>query len=138
MDSASLSETKMKPVEGVCPCCGRKITVYKHVLNQRLIAGLRALYSVGGSATLRDVSEWRGLTYSESANFQKLRYFGLVEKEKRTYRITQRGKDFLFGLGASPAYVKTSLATVIEEGPGIFINEVSLPVQEREDFEAQV
>ena len=78
------------------------------------------------------------LTHSELANFQKLRYFGLVEKVgSSVYGITGRGRGFLKGTEESPSWVKTVDNVVQAEGPGVLISNVFEKVQEKEDFEAQ-
>ena len=120
----------------VCPCCGHKTVVYKHKLNEVLVAGLKALHAAGGSATVRELSE-AGAPYSVTANFQKLRYFGLVEKHGRVYSLTSLGSGFLTGAAAAPAWAQTKNGEAFEWGPAIAIGEVALPVQDRGDFEEQ-
>ena len=121
----------------VCPCCGRKITEYKHLMNANLTKDLKVLESVGGRATLKDLTSEGLLTYSEAANFQKLRYFGLVEKEGHIYAMTPKGKAFVNGTGPSPSYVTTVNANAVSFGPDIVISEITTPYQPREDFEEQ-
>lgn len=88
------------PADGTCPHCGGKMVEYVHHLNEPLVLALRRLYVAagGGPVHLRDVA----LTYSQRCNFQKLRYFGLVDQAepgKRTgrWRITDAGVRFLRG-----------------------------------------
>lgn len=121
-----------------CPCCGRKIVEYRHHLNKILVQDLEYLFKIGGTATLKEMNEKFEMSHSELANFQKLRYFGLVEKVgPRTYGITGRGRGFLKGIEGAPAWVATVDAVVTEEGPLVNINGVELEVQEKEDFEEQ-
>lgn len=121
-----------------CPCCGRKIVDYKHQLNKILVQDLEYLLKAGGTATLRELSDKFEMTHSEMANFQKLRYFGLVEKVgPRVYGITGMGRGFLKGLNTSPLYVITRDSVVIQTGPEVTIEEVDEMIQNREDYEAQ-
>ena len=84
-----------------CEHCGATMVEYKHGMSVPLIEGLTALNNAGGIANLKDL----GLDRNQWDNFQKLRYWDLVEKHyeggKRaggTWSITQKGKDFLSGV----------------------------------------
>jgi hypothetical protein len=80
-----------------CPHCGAKMMEYRHVLNDALIAAFRRLCK-HGQINLRKLK----LGHSPWANFQKLRYFGLVEKcydehgrlIKGVWEVTPRGWRF--------------------------------------------
>lgn len=88
----------------ICPCCGQKIVTYKHKLNKVLVSGLNKLSKHGGYSKLRDLD----LTISEFNNFQKLQYFGLVQKyPNREWGITESGKNFLEGNSTAPSFVTT-------------------------------
>jgi hypothetical protein len=84
-----------------CPTCGAKIVRYRHTMNRGLVGGLVALAEAGGEASLADL----GLTRNQVDNFQKLRYWGLVEKVHRddgtrvagVWRVTREGYKFLAG-----------------------------------------
>jgi hypothetical protein len=84
-----------------CPTCGAKIVRYRHTMNRGLVGGLVALAEAGGEASLADL----GLTRNQVDNFQKLRYWGLVEKVHRddgtrvagVWRVTLAGYRFLVG-----------------------------------------
>ena len=84
-----------------CPTCGAKIVRYRHTMNRGLVEGLVALAEAGGEASLADL----GLTRNQVDNFQKLRYWGLVEKVHRddgtrvagVWRVTHHGYRFLVG-----------------------------------------
>ncbi|MDE1904857.1 MAG: hypothetical protein KGH75_00215 [Rhodospirillales bacterium] len=73
---------------------------YKHSLNAGLLRGLVALARVR-EANLADL----GLSYNDRCNFQKLRYWGLVEGCKRadgspllgSWRVTRLGLAWLCG-----------------------------------------
>lgn len=122
----------------VCPTCGRKIVEYKHAFNIVLLKGLTCLENAGGRASLREISD--KMSKSVYNNFQKLRHFGLVEKDpknKSVYVITERGKNFLAGKGGCPAYVKTSMNAVVWEGPEINVSDILPAVQNKEDWQEQ-
>jgi len=84
-----------------CPTCRAKIVRYRHTMNRGLVEGLVALAEAGGEASLADL----GLTRNQVDNFQKLRYWGLVEKVHRddgtrvagVWRVTRAGYRFLVG-----------------------------------------
>lgn len=90
-----------------CSSCGASIRQYKHGLTDKLARALLKLYHHGTSVfNIVDI----GLTQTERLNFQKLRYFGLVERvgEKTGwYRITLEGKFFCEGGAKSPKSVTT-------------------------------
>lgn len=101
----------MSKPECFCETCGAKVVEYRHRFNRHLAKGLGELYLAGGEAHLSDLS----LTYAQQCNFQKLRYWFVVEmvpKEEGRYRsgmwrITERGKDFVEGRICVPQAVCT-------------------------------
>lgn len=120
----------------ICPCCGRKIVEYKHKLNSVLIRGLTALEMAGGMATLKELS----LDVSAHNNFQKLKYFGLVDKVDGSfiYKITDLGRIFLAGKFSVPSEVYTVDGNVVRVGPeNIYIMDIAVPVQFKEEWEEQ-
>jgi len=75
-----------------CRECGAKKVIYRHRLNKGLVTGLRALYDAGGVAKLSSLN----LTVSQHNNFQKLRYWGYIEKQGKSFwRITRPGNLFI-------------------------------------------
>lgn len=94
-----------------CSECGAKTVEYKHSLNMGLVLGLYRLHKAGGEKNLKELS----LTHNQWANFQKLRYWGLVEQSKHEnglamagcWKITQRGTDFVKGVIKIPRSVWT-------------------------------
>lgn len=94
-----------------CDHCGAKTVEYHHALSIPLILGLRRLYNAGGGPiNLRELN----MPWSMRDNFQKLRYFGLVEKTysegKRlngVWHITPKGIDFIEGKSLCAAGVWT-------------------------------
>jgi hypothetical protein len=94
----------------VCSHCGANVRAYKHRLNKGLIKGLLCLYNVeGGVSKIADLP----LTKNEFNNFQKLGFWGLVEKEtvggERTcrWKLTKLGYDFILGRSLVPVWVET-------------------------------
>ncbi len=83
----------------VCEYCGANMVEYKHSLSKALVIGLSRIYDHGKPVNLKRLK----LTRSQWDNFQKLRYWDLVEqwvdtKGKRKsgfWRITKIGKDFV-------------------------------------------
>jgi hypothetical protein len=74
---------------------------YKHSFNAHLAFGLRRIYEAGKAVNLDDLD----LNRNQWDNFQKLRYWDLVEKAFRddgtrirgAWRITPKGTDFVEG-----------------------------------------
>jgi|APGre2960657373_1045057.scaffolds.fasta_scaffold00818_24 hypothetical protein len=83
----------------ICECCGAKIVEYRHSFNQSLASSLYKLYSQQGAANISKI----GLTAIQWTNFQKLKYWGLVQKAERedhtniggVWKVTQAGLDFV-------------------------------------------
>ncbi len=76
-----------------CPHCGTVIQSYSHRLNKPLVEALRQLYDFGNTANLQKDLK---LTKNQYNNFQKLQYFGLVERAIG-WGITLKGKEFIEG-----------------------------------------
>lgn len=90
-----------KDKASLCPTCGAKTVEYKHTMSVALVEGLTRL-SKKQVANLKDLR----LTRNQWDNFQKLRYWGLVEKfvdpkdQKRkggVWKVTTCGNNFLKG-----------------------------------------
>lgn len=125
-----------------CPTCGASTNEYKHGLSKPLVQGLTALASSGGGPiNLKAL----GLTRTQWDNFQKLRYFGLVEqvavsgkRQAGVWKITQLGLDFLAGKVVVPKFAWTFRGDVVRtEGPYITITEVKGGFQPRSVWAAQ-
>lgn len=88
-----------------CECCGAKLVEYKHLLNQGLVQALHKLSLNKTPVLLSDLQ----ITFIQQANFQKLRYWGLVGKEMTAegystgrWFVTGMGRDFIEGNIAMP------------------------------------
>ena len=99
MQQAALFFDDERKSPRICECCGAKVVEYKHSFNQSLANSLYKLYLQHGAANTSKI----GLTAIQWANFQKLKYWGLVqkaEKEDRTkiggvWELTKTGIDFV-------------------------------------------
>ena len=121
-----------KKVE-ICPHCGRKMVTYRHKLNKVLLIALFKLMANGGTGRADEL----GLTNSQFANMQKLRYFGLVDKDKRVYILNDLGREFLAGRAQVPKAVYTRFNAVVDQEDPIYINQVEDYVQVKEEWEDQ-
>lgn len=131
------------PNVAICDACGAKIVEYRQRLNQLHVEGLRALYAAGGKGV--HIGKDLQLEFSEQSNFQKMRYFGLVEKaytedglrQKGRWDITQKGRLFVEGIGYCYPVVWTYRGDPVRfEGEPIEINDVTGEVDESEDYAA--
>jgi hypothetical protein len=85
--------------EQYCDHCGAKIVEYKHNFSHALADALYKIYLPKKAVFLTDLD----LTRYQWTNFQKLRYWGLVEQAKDSitnkatgaWKITQLGFDFV-------------------------------------------
>lgn len=89
-----------------CEHCGAAVVKYRHSLNAGMVKGLILLDQSGGSSLFKDLK----LTFNQKNNFQKLRYWHLIEKKgskKSEWSITAKGLGFLKGQVAVPKRVST-------------------------------
>ena len=120
---------------------------YQHQLNVVLVNGLSKLYRYhlahGWSPV--NVRHDLDMTFSEWENFQKLRYFGLVEKSydedgkriRANWKITDKGVRFVRNKGWCYPKVWTWRGDPIEfEGDPISIKEAFKEIWEAEDYAA--
>ena len=83
-----------------CECCGAKLVKYKHSLSKSL---LRCLYIPSALGYKSFNPGELDMNYNQRANFQKLQYWGLVERcdqdkaKGGDWRITEKGWFFLRG-----------------------------------------
>lgn len=113
-------ESETKQSHGMlkkCPTCSAQMKVWKHRLTPGLVRLLLKFVKGIRRKGINDVHIQKELelTRSEDANFQKLRYFGLVAKVKDDtgrhigghWLITKRGGAFLKDQEAVSVWVKT-------------------------------
>ncbi len=91
--------------ECLCPTCGAKMVRYRHQLNEGLCLAMAEFFR-RFQGNRGQVAEVKGLSHNQLANWQKLRYWGLIEKANEEgnekggwWRITGLGAEFLRGLG---------------------------------------
>lgn len=93
-----------------CPECGASMMEHRHNLSRAMVEALRRLALRETPVNIKVL----GLTRNQWDNFQKLRYWGLVQKAYAdgsriggTWGITPRGREFLAGVISVPAVVWT-------------------------------
>ncbi|OKI45091.1 hypothetical protein [Micromonospora sp. CB01531] len=92
-----------------CESCGQTATVRRYTLSRSMVSGLIKLRR-WGSGSRQEL----GLTGVEYSVFQKLTYWGLIEKrEAGHWRITGRGEDFLDGDVLVPRAVYAAAGQVV-------------------------
>ena len=105
-----------------CNCCGAPIVEYKHSLSKGLARCLYRLVQAGGGPVNANTL---GLNYNQQSNFQKLRYWGLIEKsdpgsEKGGFwELTPKGWEFVKGSISVPRSAITYRGEVIRTEGGI-------------------
>jgi hypothetical protein len=99
---AEASATIEPETDDLCPHCGAKMVEYKHGLSKGLARALWYTLRI-----VKDCSNFEiasiGMDYTHRCNFQKLRYWGIVEKvgdsagKGGIWRITESGLSFAKG-----------------------------------------
>lgn len=97
-----------------CQHCGAKMVAYKHTINKGMAGSLLRAYSVVRPGTQIKVSSL-GLTHNQQANWQKLRYWGLIDfcynengtRDDGWWVVTEKGMEFVEGKISIPKNVKT-------------------------------
>ncbi len=81
-----------------CECCGHVITAYSHHLNKPLVQALKQLV-VWYEDTKKPANLQANLNLSKNQynNFQKLQYFGLVQRTEKGWYPTDIGFQFIYG-----------------------------------------
>lgn len=129
---------KMRQVE-ICECCGAKIVEYKHVLNKGLVDALFRLSKHNVPMPLTELD----ITRNQWTNFQKLRYWGLVDKALHTdgtgtgnWFVTSLGRAFIDNQVSVNKNVWTFRGeTVKNDGDSVYFNEVYDPFyRDRADY----
>ncbi len=107
--------------EEICEACGAKLKKYWHSMTPGLVRILVKCYEYASTHDNLFMMKDLKLDHSEYGNFQKLRFHGLIAKnkiagdiEERVWLITHRGADFLKGLIQIPAKVQTFRNRVTE------------------------
>lgn len=124
-----------------CSECGAKTVKYKHGLNAHLVSALYRLHRAGGGpVSLKALN----MSHSMWDNFQKLKYFGLVEKTyidgKRiagVWQITPYGTDFITGQAYCYEYAWSYRGDFVEfDGSPIWADEVLPGYMQAQEYAA--
>ncbi len=125
-----------------CPCCQGSVQAHRHSLSSGLLAGLKRLGETeAGEANLEDLS----LTRNQWDNFQKLRYWDLVEPVKVNgkgktgiWKITSLGRTWLNTNKRQAGVHKTAVTfrgeRIRYEGPLVIPGDVDPEYRRREDY----
>jgi len=122
-----------------CEHCNAKMVEYKHSFNAGLAAGLFKLYKAGGGPiNITKIS----LTGYQWTNFQKMRYWGLVQKATRDdgthidgeWMITPQGINFIASGTAIHKTVWTYRGEPVRfEGNTCFFKDLHEPEYDKRD-----
>ena len=105
----------------ICNECQAKIIKYWHSLNKHLCSALIKIYSQHG---LEPVKISHILSHNQLCNFQKLKYWDLVEKCSNEpgkggyWRITNKGERFIKGTIAVSQRVQTFRGQAVDRDGG--------------------
>lgn len=125
----------------LCETCGAKIVEYKHGLNKHLVEGLRFIVAFGGRNPVN--LKTLNMPRTQWDNFQKLKYWGLVEQVPNPgggsmadkdsglhaktgwWKVTALGISFSANAIKMPKFVWTYRGDPVKrEGPYMYANEV--------------
>lgn len=109
---------KPKPKRKTCSCCGAPVVEYKHALSLGMVEILWIAYAEGNGDWRQPfkVSNNESFTYSQRCNFQKLRYWRLVEKtDEGWWQTTPLAEEFLRGEASLPARAWTYRGQIARE-----------------------
>lgn len=100
--------------EETCEHCGAKLRHYWHRITPGLVKILVKCYEYASTHENLFMMKDLNLDHSEYGNFQKLRFHGLIAKNKvdgvvqeRVWLLTHRGAEFLKGTIQIPVRVQT-------------------------------
>lgn len=82
-----------------CPECGAAMMSYRHNLNKNLMTALYSLFRAGNYRKMPLKLDDLPLTRNQKDNFQKLRYWGLVEKSYDLFGHRMQGRWNITNLG---------------------------------------
>ena len=127
----------------ICEHCGATMVEYKHGLSKGLCRSLAVVTLAFCDTEPHEIRDMN-LDYSHRCNFQKLRYWGLVEKigdkdsKGGLWRITEDGMKFAKGEISAPKFVWTYRGDVVRyEGEEIWITAVTDGWKYRPDYAAE-
>jgi hypothetical protein len=117
-----------------CEFCGAKIVYYVHRLNKPLCSAMIKIYSKYKFSPCKISEE---LSHAQVCNFQKLKYWGFVEKTKSEgyWVLTPLAEAFIKSQAPMYNKVKTFRGNrVTFEGECIYVHEIIEGYQWRQDY----
>ena len=117
-----------------CQCCGAPIIKYWHNLNKGLCAAMIRIYA---TARLNPVRISELLNHTQVCNFQKLHYWGLVEKgvDSGFWRLTSDGEQFVRGKITQPIKAQTFRGKLVAmHEKKVFIDKIIEGYQWKDDY----
>ena len=131
----------MKTEPELCPHCGAKMVEYTHSLSKSLVRAFFKAFRASASTGFFEVSQLPGMTHSQLANLQKLRYWDMIRRAPDSsakgggWFITWRGRDFIEGRILLSKKVITYRAEVVKfEGRQVFVQDVTGGWKYRPDY----
>ena len=118
----------------ICECCGAKMVKYTHRLNKPLVSAMIRMYAKYKLSPVK-ISEM--LSHSQVCNFQKLKYWGLVEKceNEGFWKLTKTAETFIKGLTSIQLKVVTFRGKVVEAvDTYVQVDDIIEGYQHREDY----
>jgi len=95
-----------------CPCCGQFAKLYKRPLTSSMAAALLLMARHQGRDFFHVpdwLAKWTSTAVIRGGDWAKLRHWGLIEADPEGragyYRITERGRDFLYAGLSVPRHV---------------------------------
>lgn len=124
-----------------CPCCGASMSEFKQSLSKGIVTSLVKFATIARIKRMTNLHLVTDLELETNAhnNFQKLRYFGLVEKTGKPglWEITSKGLNFVAGRVAVEDHVITFRnKTQVRSNTSVFIDEI-LRDQDREYWQKE-
>jgi len=117
----------------ICEHCGAKIMKYWHKLNKPLCSALIRAFQAKGfkEFSLREIN----LSHEQKCNFQKLKYWNLINKSPKGWIITKEGENFVLGLHAVQDRIQTFRDNPVDASDDfVHIHDVVEGYQWRKDY----
>lgn len=96
-----------------CPCCHRKVKVYRRKLHRTIARALIHMYWNRGADGLFDITTH---LLTHNGDTAKLRYWGLISPgpEEGVWALTEKGELFVRGLVRVPSHAETYNGVLLE------------------------
>lgn len=117
-----------------CPHCGQSVMKHTHSMSESMANTFLKVPMFVKFHLQKDLT----LTKNQYANFQKLKYWGLVEQVKDQsgwWRVTEYGRRFAFGeISISKSVITFNNRAVDTHGPFVFIYQCTGTWKKREEY----